>query len=478
LASDEHERLTLAYNPRLDGLRAVAVLLVFALHAGIPGLGGGAYGVDLFFVLSGFLITQVLQKDGRHKHALSHFYWRRFLRLVPASAFLCCALGMASLLMPSLVDRTTALNDIGASLLSVANWTRAFSLGPPTYLGNCWSLSIEEQFYLVWPLLFLFFLRKGRENEGRGLTLILWVVSMAWPIALMVGGASRDRLFNGFDTHCNGLLLGCLWALGRPGPKTRRLVARLSPFAVALLGAGVALQPEATVVGYLVMPLVGLVLIAVAQTERPTLLGRFLQTPVLVGLGKISYAVYLWHYPIMLIMDLHHMGWRARTFGGGMATLAAALISWHFIERPLQRLRHAKNLPLHRLGLATASLSLVGLLTGTGLFLRTTLVDALTTGPIVVTNYDPKTLVVGSSFNLQPSGDSYLWMNVSRTLPHEARLRLDAQPTKTSVTGRGLSALLPRALLDQVGVHEMTIIDGQGQPMAPSVTLVITPKEP
>jgi peptidoglycan/LPS O-acetylase OafA/YrhL len=142
----------MAYIPALDGVRGVAVLGVLLLHFRFSGVPGGGIGVDIFFVLSGFLITRVLLAGYARGDPLAIFYWHRFVRLFPALLFLCAIYLAFGLIF---LDKNQTWLDLESSLSYAANWTRAFVDGAPQYLGHTWSTAIEEQFYLLWPALLL-----------------------------------------------------------------------------------------------------------------------------------------------------------------------------------------------------------------------------------------------------------------------------------------------------------------------------------
>jgi peptidoglycan/LPS O-acetylase OafA/YrhL len=201
---------TMAYIPALDGVRGVAVLGVLLLHFRFSGVPGGGIGVDIFFVLSGFLITRVLLAGYARGDPLAIFYSHRFVRLFPALLFLCAIYLAFGLIF---LDKNQTWLDLESSLSYAANWTRAFVDGAPQYLGHTWSTAIEEQFYLLWPALLLLTLRATNKNFCTLATLSLLAVVFVWRHTLLADGASFDRIYNGSDTRCDGLLLGCILGL-------------------------------------------------------------------------------------------------------------------------------------------------------------------------------------------------------------------------------------------------------------------------
>ncbi len=332
---------TLGYVPALDGLRAFAVLSVMAFHARMPRTRWGYLGVDIFFTLSGFLITTILLGERAKTGRISfrNFYARRALRLLPALGLLL----LASVVVPRGAQLGERARAMAAALFYSTNWARAFDwkvqLGG---LEHTWSLSIEEQFYLLWPLLLVGLLRFAR----RGLPFLLAIAvlaSQATRIALCLTGHAPERLYNGLDTHCDGLLLGALLAVlahryRLEGPRPNPVIVHAT-MAVFVLGAAVVLAPSEWhdeymfVIGY---PLVALatccVLYLIVIQPSPRLV-RVLELPALTWVGRISYGLYLWHYFLFgLIHHIHapQVVLYALMFG---ASFAAAGTSYYVIER-------------------------------------------------------------------------------------------------------------------------------------------------
>ena len=208
LAADNFK---LDYNPALDGLRGVAILLVVLSHAHVPLFDGAFLGVDLFFVLSGFLITSLLLMEQQSNGRLQYwrFYRRRFFRLMPALAlFLATYCLLAPLLWPGLDD---VRQDALVSLLYLADYGIAFFDSPGTLL-HMWSLSVEEHFYLVWPPLLALLLRFSKAGAVWRPLAALYLLSWAWRVVWVVQGQQFYEIFFRFDTRASGLLAGCLLA--------------------------------------------------------------------------------------------------------------------------------------------------------------------------------------------------------------------------------------------------------------------------
>lgn len=295
----------LGYVPALDGVRGIAIAAVVLYH--FLGLPGGFMGVDLFFVLSGFLITTLLLEDGR----LGNFYLRRAARLLPP------------LLPVLIVCSPLGWSRLGEAFLYTANFFSGFE---PQHVSvavsHLWSLAEEEQFYLLWPLALVTF--AGRRHRLAVVLATLFFVLVAYRIALAETGAGLARLYYLPDTHADGLLLGCLAALIRPrlGAAAGRigLVGVLMFFAVGAwtvswLAYGLPLFEVAAV----------LLVLAAADGHLPEL-----TTGPLVWLGLLSYSLYLWHQPV------HAFSARHVLIGLPIAVILAAA-SYRFVEQPLRR---------------------------------------------------------------------------------------------------------------------------------------------
>jgi peptidoglycan/LPS O-acetylase OafA/YrhL len=475
-------RYSLGYNPRLDGLRAVAVMLVLLSHYGIFGFSGGGYGVDIFFVLSGFLITRILINDVADSGSLFPFYWRRFLRLFPALAWLSLALLLVSQVFKTWIAPETARLDVLASLGYMANWTRALSLGPPQLLGNCWSLAIEEQFYLLWPLVFLLVPRRRQNHYLLAAGLVLLGMSVAWAFRLESQQLGYARIYNGIDTHSSGLLLGCCLALVQRtarGEALCKLAGRYWPLAVVAFAFLVGGRFGTWTVRSSLLADGAAVLLILAACYAPNSpASKMLQLRPMVAVGKISYGLYLWHYPILMALYLNRLPWLWVTGLGIPASFGCAAFSYWFIERPALRFRSLPSLPLRQLGMGAVGLSVAGMLAAGSYFFHETVSDAIFTGPTNIVAYGPHVVQAGGTFNLQSDGESYLWMSVSRTLPAKTKLRIGKWLLETNNSGRSLSVLLPRALLAQIQKQAMELLGPDGQPLGPPVSFEVVASAP
>jgi peptidoglycan/LPS O-acetylase OafA/YrhL len=348
----------------LDGLRAIAVGAVLLYHADISWVKGGYLGVDLFFVISGFLITGLLADQrtsvsGAASGLLWAFYWRRAKRLLPAAWLMITAAVIAAALfandaLPRL--RTDAL----ASFFYVTNWelirhgTSYFeSFGRQPLLMHLWSLAIEEQFYLLWaPLVLWGLLRLGRVRLVI-VTLALAALSATWMgfMAAQTGypdHSDPSRLYFGTDTHgfqlLFGAVLGLLWQPNRiPATKAKHGWALLGLFALLAMLALFALLGEETAWlypwGFLLSVLVSVVLIT-AATHRGSAFGLWLDNCVMRWLGERSYGIYLWHWPIFMLLrpglDLPMLPPAWVAFGNIILTVSIAALSYTYVESPIR----------------------------------------------------------------------------------------------------------------------------------------------
>jgi peptidoglycan/LPS O-acetylase OafA/YrhL len=350
---------TSPYLPGLDGIRAIAVLAVIAYHLNYGWASGGLLGVQVFFVLSGYLITDLLVAEYRRHRGirLGQFWLRRARRLLPALfVVLFVVVGWATLF-----DRTqlAALrSDLPSSIFYFSNWWFIFHhvsyfarFGPPSPLGHLWSLSIEEQFYLVWPLLVL----AGLHWIGSRRVLILMTLAVAAASAIEMGllyaaspNGDPTRVYDGTDTRAFALLIGASLAFALP---RNRVFAPITPGATRLLNivGGVGLA------GIFVMfwhtnqyePFLyegGMVLLAVLTamvigvTIHPgSRLQSILGWEPLRWVGERSYAIYLWHYPVIVLttpLGVPTSVLRASLQIG--ATFVLAALSWRYVEQPVR----------------------------------------------------------------------------------------------------------------------------------------------
>ena len=333
----------LGHIPALDGLRAVAVTWVIAYHYGLPLGRLGSLGVDMFFVLSGFLISSLLAAEWLSTGGISlcRFYLRRALRLLPALWLMLLVFG--PLLPPGNAVAATAF---------ASNW--AFILGwlpADGIFTHLWSLSIEGQFYCFWPVALMVLLRLHRPRMAVAATLSLAVLSALWRAALWHWGGDWVRVDYGTDTRMDGLLLGSALGLAVQldlAPSAReigRALTLLSAAAFLLVAALLVMPPlSQTIMGCLVIPLVNVataVMIARVAIYPAGLLRQILSRGPLVWIGGISYALYLWHFPIGALVDVmvpttDHLALATLKV---VLSVAMAGLSHRYVESPALRLR-------------------------------------------------------------------------------------------------------------------------------------------
>lgn len=359
------------YNPSLDGIRALAVTAVLLYHGG--STSGGFLGVDVFFVLSGFLIASLLIAELHHTGRLSlgGFWARRIRRLLPALVtvvlFVAIAFPLLGVAMPSSLHW-----DLASTLTYTSNWWfivsgQAYGAIAPTPVLHSWSLAIEEQWYLLFPLMLLAaFVAFGRRmGPWLGPLLLLGAgVSAAWTAWLAHSGASLDRIYFGTDTRVQGLLLGAAVAAflaipqapWRTSDKSGSKEQVREPFfwprirGIAGWGAliGLGVMVSGTTIsdqwlprgGFLVVAaLAALVILSVAPTPAPWSPAPLLSLRPLVAVGLISYGLYLWHFPVYMLMtgDTTGLSGLPLLVVRVLVTGALSIASYLLIEQPIRR---------------------------------------------------------------------------------------------------------------------------------------------
>jgi peptidoglycan/LPS O-acetylase OafA/YrhL/CubicO group peptidase (beta-lactamase class C family) len=355
----------LPYLPGLDGVRALAVIAVLLYHAGL-NLHGGYLGVESFFVLSGFLITALLmldwQKFGRVR--LKAFWMRRARRLLPALfVTLAGTLTLTAVLLPNELGALT--QDTLAAIGYATNWYLVASqqsyfdaIERPSLLQHLWSLAIEEQFYIVWPLIFAAGMRFLRARGLLALTLLAMFASGALMAALYDPGADPSRIYYGTDTRASALLLGAALALvSAPGRTPAGQPPALAGFRriglaldlVGVLGLGGLLLAYAVLNdqhpllyrgGLSLVAIATAIVIAAATHPQARLTPWLLERQPLRWIGLRSYGIYLWHWPIFMLtrpgVDIREDGWQLQLARFALAFAAAAL-SYTFVELPIRQ---------------------------------------------------------------------------------------------------------------------------------------------
>jgi peptidoglycan/LPS O-acetylase OafA/YrhL len=354
----------LGYLPGLDGIRALAVIGVLLYHGDVGGLRGGFLGVDVFFVLSGFLITSIIleefNKCGRID--FKQFYLGRARRLLPALVLMLIVVGIATAIFYRDAAHQFA-SDALASIFYVNNWWYIFAdqsyfafTGRPPFLKHLWSLSVEEQFYLIWPAIAYLCVRKFGRRGVAILAAVVALLSTAWMLYLTIANGYPDvadpsRAYFGTDSHISGLLVGALLAtFWRPARMTA-----VMPKSARILGTTIGVLAFAAIIwvfvaagefspwlyrgGYFGIAIVTAVLIA-SSTHPGLPLGRWVGSQPWRYIGQRSYGLYLWHWPIFMVtrpmLDVALDGPALLALRLAL-TFAIAEASFRFIELPIRR---------------------------------------------------------------------------------------------------------------------------------------------
>jgi peptidoglycan/LPS O-acetylase OafA/YrhL len=323
----------LGHVPALNGLRGVAIaaVLVFHVFAGDRSLGrGGFFGVDLFFVLSGFLITTLLleEQEATGRISLKAFWVRRARRLLPAAGSLVVLFLLIALLAHDLAQSGLV---VAGGALYAGNIVRAaaphFELGP---VGHFWSLAEEEQFYVLWPPLLIVALRRMPERRLLRFLLATAAAVALYRAALGMAGASLNRLYYAPDTHADGLVLGCAAAIyRRSGIRLPGLRLALPALAAVVAAFAFAFQDRDGLLYVLPAFNLAAVVVVLAATG-PGAVSSVLAARPLVYLGVISYSLYIWHQFVRWLLGEQHP-WIALPL-----SLLVAVGSYHLIERPFR----------------------------------------------------------------------------------------------------------------------------------------------
>ena len=362
--SGRHRSSAWVHMPGLDGVRAVAVAAVVVFHMDESWLPGGFLGVDVFFTLSGFLITSLLlaELDASGRVDFKRFYIRRARRLLPALYLVLVATSIAAMTVAQ--DAAARVReDATAAFLYVTNWWYVLhgqsyfeATGRPPMLQHLWSLAVEEQFYFVWPVLCWLLWKVGRARGIRvgaivgalGSTAVMAWISVAQDMPAVT---DPSRVYFGSDTHAMTLLVGAALATGWRAATVNSVVTGRGRAVSTVLGSLslVALIATFWFVGYdssllyrggfLVVGVVTAVFVAAASVTSSSF-ARVLGAQPLRWVGERSYGIYLWHWPVFMVLrpgiDLDADGWSVQALRLAI-TLALAELSYRFVETPIRR---------------------------------------------------------------------------------------------------------------------------------------------
>ncbi len=393
------------YLPALDGVRALAILAVIAYHLGYGWASGGYLGVDLFFVLSGFLITSLLVEERNATGAirLGAFWARRACRLLPALLVMLALLSIWVAIRPGSTDLSQLRGDGLATIFYFANWHQLFAhqtyftqFESPSPLQHTWSLAIEEQFYLVWPFVILALLRTGRSRKGvvqearshqaqrfepwrrAGIAATIGgaAVSAAWMAFLWHSGSGLDRVYYGTDTRAFDLLAGAsaaMFACSRPQPsrKVRGALHVASPLCLVILavvffygGTSASSLPAFMFYGgFALFAFAAAVLVSDVRQSHQGPVARALSLRPLRWVGRISYGLYLWHWPVIVELNAQRTGLTGIELAASQigTTFVVATLSFYLIEMPLRRVKLSRLPKPTRAVIAPAGMALTAL---------------------------------------------------------------------------------------------------------------------
>jgi peptidoglycan/LPS O-acetylase OafA/YrhL len=339
-----------AYREDLDGLRAIAVVSVIFFHLGIPSVSGGFVGVDIFFVLSGFLITsQIVGDIQRHKFSLVNFYERRIRRIVPALIVLFAATTLFATLFLLPEELVAYLQSLLAAAFSCSNilfFLQNDYFGPANQtqlLLHTWSLGVEEQFYILYPILLSALLGRGHRITA----VCVWAIALASLAACILQTPAHERAaFFLLPMRAWQLLCGAVIALRFvPQPEVRWIRESAGLIGIAAIAFAVAFvnskmkYPGA----YALAPTLGAGLVIWSGAKQDTFTARILKTPPLPFIGLISYSLYLWHWPI--IVGAHFAAppeFKVSSVALIAATFVLAFLSWRYIEQPFRQQRGSR----------------------------------------------------------------------------------------------------------------------------------------
>ena len=337
------------YRPEVDGLRAVAIVPVLLFHAGLSAFAGGFFGVDVFFVISGYLITAQLASSEKSGFALlGNFYHRRIRRLFPAIAIVSLVTAAIAYLIMTPSQLRLFFSSFTSTQVFLQNiylwqnsgyWDQSLETSP---LMHTWSLAVEEQFYLIFPLLFVAKSMRNAKSVLIGVAITIFVLSFFG--ALIRFGTSSTGAFFLLPYRAWELMAGAIVALyqlkGKQFFKTKPNVSRLiSNFGMAMIIIAIILGDKSTRHPGLLtlLPVVGTALL-IAFGREPSLTSRLLSNKLLVAIGKLSYGLYLWHFPILAL-------WRVdkgtelsgiETTAAMVLTFACSYLMWKFAETPFR----------------------------------------------------------------------------------------------------------------------------------------------
>ena len=340
----------------VDGLRGFALILVLIFHTFMPYTHGGFIGVDIFFVLSGFLITLILIKEYQTYQTINfkNFYIRRFLRLAPALIIMVTTFYLYSQYFMQGDQKDGGFIASLGALFYIANLARAFDWFNMSYLLPTWSLSIEEQFYFIWPLLLLLLFRIFDCQRQIVITIIslILIIWLNGTLLALDDTTTIERLYFGSDTHSDGLLIGCVTAflITIYENKPCWILNTLKKYSTFITVLAILFYMTSTIIlgkeirslyiwYYPILGIVSSVLISSLYLQKNNHSTLLFSNKYLVWLGSISYGVYLWHWFIFRIVA--GFGETSIFVGlyGSLIAIMIACLSYYFVEKPILTLK-------------------------------------------------------------------------------------------------------------------------------------------
>lgn len=438
---------------------------------------GGVYGVDIFFVLSGYLITEVLANSRGQKGFLGAFYFKRFLRLFPPLALICAVVAATCWIFNG---RPSIYADALSSILYTQSWTGALKDGFGYYLGHTWSLSVEEQFYLVWPLIWLFLVRFRDARMTFGLSLALLVFSYVYQFSMAHANLGYDRIYLAPDTRSQAILVGAVGSMASRMPGLPQRIIRM------LASAPLVTLPLAVFLTYdffwdlehgLAVSILTLMLILRVVIHGDSWDARALSLKPLIGLGRISYGFYLWHLPIVYIL-LHTYGlgvWVSAALGFTVS-LAVSIASFVWVERPILRLRSVIRPAVQaKAGIAAFVLSVVSIIGGLIYFQWDDIRFIVSGKPLEVVNYGPRTYQIGERGPLQADGSLAMWVQMNGRPDMQSTAEIEGSKTGITVVKNGMSIMLPKAFSSVPGKYLVKIYGKDGREQVKPIVLEVLP---
>lgn len=462
---------SLPYNSSLDGLRGVAVALVFLTH--LTHFRGGTFGVDIFFVLSGYLITEVIRNSDARAASLGVFYFRRFVRLFPALAVVCLT---SAVVFVDIGAHGDIFKDALSSILYTQSWTSALKDGFSFYLGNTWSLSVEEQFYLIWPFVWIFATRRSGANAALVLSLILLVAGVAWQIYLLHSKATYDRIYFAPDTRSESILIGAIGSIVNGIPSARILLGRLInrvSIAPIISIAVILYYVDWFAYSSMLVSVLSLLLIAKLCMREECAEGKLLQFRPLVRLGRISYGFYLWHVPVLMFLEFNlHENVCIVLFFGLASSLLFSMISYAFIEQPALRLRSLLSREAQsRIGWLAMAASVLSIASGLAYFQWGDIQSYIHDTKLEITGYGPREYHTGDNGPLQPDGTLVMWVSLNERPDARSKAAVSGLMAETHVSSSFINVVIPPSILLSPGKHAIRIFSESGKPELPDIYL-------